>query len=244
MQSSNVNTSAAFQPPKRRKISARSYVMPSQKKEAPVELKSFELVLLQYADPQDFKNPDGTIPDVIPDYSKTDADILCTGMVDILTNANESSVRECINEVLITRIEDLRCEDFDFVKVKGKKVSTPAFKKGQEIGYKQVRSLAGQGAIYVRLNKNRNVNEYISDNSKDEESPYSCNAAPDVVTCIPEVSSEPLLVDDKGDDDTKIMNRLTMMFPTHPDSYLQEVVKDSIDLAHAVDMIISDDKSK
>ena len=49
-------------------------------------------------------------------------------------------------------------------------------------------------------------------------------------------------MDDKGDDDTKIMNRLTMMFPTHPDSYLQEVVKDSIDLAHAVDTIISDDK--
>ena len=92
-------------------------------------------------------------------------------MVDILTNADELSVRECLNEVLITRIEDLRCEDFDFVKVKGKKVSTPAFKQGQEIGYKQVRSLAGQGAIYVRLNKNRNVNEYISDNSKDEESP-------------------------------------------------------------------------
>ena len=51
-------------------------------------------------------------------------------------------------------------------------------------------------------------------------------------------------MDDKGDDDTKIMNRLTMMFPTNPDSYLREVVKDSIDLAHAVDTIISDDKGK
>ena len=68
--------------------------------------------------------------------------------------------------------------------------------------------------------------------------------APNVVTCITEVSSEPQLVDDKGDDDTKIINRLTMMLPTHPDSYLQEVVKDSIDLAHAIDTIISDDKGK
>lgn len=57
-------------------------------------------------------------------------------MVDIFTNADELSVRECINEVLITRIEDLRCEDFGFVKVKDKKVSTPAYKKGQEIGQK------------------------------------------------------------------------------------------------------------
>lgn len=61
MQSSSVNTSAAFQPPKRRKISSRSYVMPSQKKEAPAELKSFELVLLQYADPQTLRTQTGLI---------------------------------------------------------------------------------------------------------------------------------------------------------------------------------------
>ena len=114
-QSSSTGSNAAFQPPKRRKIS-RSYAMETQKKEAPAGLKTFELVLLQYADPEVFKNPDGTIPDIIPDYSKTDADVCCTGMIDILTNADEL------------------WGDFDFVNVKGKKVLTPAFKKGQEIG--------------------------------------------------------------------------------------------------------------
>ena len=133
-QSSSTGSNAAFQPPKRRKISSRSYAMVTQKKEAPAELKTFELVLLQYADPEVFKNPDGTIPDIIPDYSKTDADVCCTGMIDILTNADELSIRKCIKEVLITRMEDLQRGDFDFVNVKGKKVSTPAFKKGQEIG--------------------------------------------------------------------------------------------------------------
>lgn len=140
-------------------------------------------------------------------------------MVDILINVNESLVRECINEVLIIRIEDFRCEDFDFVKVKGKKVLIFVFKKGQEIGYKQVRLLVGQGVIYVRFNKNRNVNEYISDNLKDEESFYSCNVVFDVVICILEVFLEFLLVDDKGDDDIKIMNRLIMMFLIYFDSY-------------------------
>ena len=70
--------------------------MATHKKEAPAELKTFELVLLQYADPEDFKNPEGTIFDIIPDYSRTDADVCSTGMVDILTNADELSIRECI----------------------------------------------------------------------------------------------------------------------------------------------------
>ena len=88
---------------------------------------------------------------VIPDYSKTEDDIICTGMVDLLTNAEEMSIRSSIYEVLVARLPDLQCNDFYFVKVKGEKISTPVFKQGQEIGYTQLTSLARQGAVYVIL---------------------------------------------------------------------------------------------
>ena len=40
------------------------------------------------------------------------------------------------------------------------------------------------------------------------------------------------------------MNSLKLKFPTHPECYLHQVVKDSIDLHDVVDMVLSDDKDK
>lgn len=41
-----------------------------------------------------------------------------------------------------------------------------------------------------------------------------------------------------------VINSLKLMFPTHPECYLQQVVKDSVDLKDAADMILSDDKGE
>lgn len=120
----------ASHPPKRRKISSRAYI-PTKKVKAD-EMKTFELVLLRSA---------GMICDddsgpIIPDYNKTEDDVLCTGMVDISTSADEKNIRCCIQEVLVNRFPDLEVDAFDFTKVKGKKVTTPIFKSGQDIGYR------------------------------------------------------------------------------------------------------------
>ena len=50
----------------------------------------------------DFLQDDDADPDIIPDYDKSDADVCCTGMVDLFTNANEISIRSSIQEVLGT----------------------------------------------------------------------------------------------------------------------------------------------
>ena len=80
---------------------------------------------------------DDITSDIIPDYSKSEEDVWCIGMVDICTNADEISIRSAIQEVLVNRIPDIHTGDVDFVKVKGKKVTTPVFKKGQDVGYNQ-----------------------------------------------------------------------------------------------------------
>lgn len=41
-----------------------------------------------------------------------------------------------------------------------------------------------------------------------------------------------------------VINSLKLMFPTHPECYLQQVVKDSVDLKDAADMILSDGKGE
>jgi hypothetical protein len=174
-QSPTVQISGSFRPPKRRKISSRSYI-PPQKKKAPAELKTFELVLLRSAD---CLQDDGTTPDIIPDYSKTDEDVCCTGMDDIFTNADEMSIQSSIQEVLINRISDIHRDDFDFVKARGKKVTTPDFKKGQDIGYKQLKALSGQGSLYVRLKTKQVPSEA---NTASDDSEEVVESTPDVLT--------------------------------------------------------------
>lgn len=51
-----------------------------------------------------------------------------------------------------------------------------------------------------------------------------------------------MLGDYKGDDYNMVINSLKLMFPTHSECNLQQVVKDSVDLKDAADMILSDDK--
>lgn len=140
--------SGSFKPPQRRQISSHSST-PPQKKEEAAEVKTFELVLLRSAD---FLQDDDTYSDIIPDYNKLDADVCCTGMVDLFANADEISIKSSIQEVLINRIPDINGEDFEFLKIKGQK----SLKKGEDIGYKQLKALTGQGAVYVRL-KNKQV---------------------------------------------------------------------------------------
>ena len=61
------------------------------------------------------------------------------------------AIRTKITEVLASRIPGILPEDFSFVKVSRKQVCTPACKRGQKWDYPQVKAIAGQGKLYVRL---------------------------------------------------------------------------------------------
>jgi len=232
-QSPTVQNSGSFQPPKRRKISSRSYI-PPQKKEQPPEVKTFELVLLRSAD---CLQEEDTTPDIIPDYNKSDEDVCCTGMVDIFTNADEMSIRSSIQEVLINRIPDIHLEDFDFVKVKGKKVTTPVFKKGQDIGFKQLKALSGQGAVYVRLNSKQVPTETYTASHSDE------------VVEITDSKATPVDVDTTDMPSTQgpqpscasalVTAQLKQMFPHHNETYLEGVLSESLSIHDAISKILS-----
>jgi len=95
----------------------------------------------------------GNIPSVVPDYNLGKEDILFCGTVDLMTNDKEYAIRSKITEVLATRIPGILPDDFSFVKVSRKQVCTPACKEGHKWDFPQVKTIAGQGKLYVRLQK-------------------------------------------------------------------------------------------
>ena len=231
--------------------------MPATKRDRQPEEKSFQVVLLKFVHLEDFTLKDGTVPDVLPDYSKTNEDVVCSGTVDILTNANEDTIRKNIQEVLVSRVKDLAIRDFDFVKVSGKNISTPALKPDQDFGYKQMRSLVGQGSIYVRLNKpltcssnkalvTQDIAAYVKKEVIDvpseditkvdltSEMPIDVNN--DVIDESTNFSAVQLVVED----DRRILNYLSKMFPAHSEDYLKQVVQDTFELQDAVETILGD----
>ena len=102
---------------------------------------------------EEFIDENGIIPQVLPNYNLGKDDILFSGTVDLLSNNKEDAIRTKITEVLASGIPGILLEDFSFVKVSRKQVCTAACKEGQKWDYPQVKAIAGQGKLYVRLLK-------------------------------------------------------------------------------------------
>ena len=102
---------------------------------------------------EEFIDENGIIPQVLPNYNLGKDDILFSGTVDPLSNNKEDAIRTKITEVLASGIPGILLEDFSFVKVSRKQVCTAACKEGQKWDYPQVKAIAGQGKLYVRLLK-------------------------------------------------------------------------------------------
>lgn len=177
-------------------------------------MKTFELVLLKSPEPLENGN---TPPGMVPDYNKTEDDICCSGMVDIFTNADEKSIRSSIQEVLVNRIPDIHHDDFDFVKVKGKKIITPVFKKGQEIGYQQLKALSGQGSLYVRLNNDQKFADDIKNESDDEvkeiKGVVTTSLAAKVI--LTASSSNVITTTNMPQESSDNISQLQLIFPNH-----------------------------
>lgn len=146
--SSNVST----QLPKRRRLT-HSYEKAPKKKDA--ELKTLEITCLDYVPraTRDKSTEQCDTSGPLPDYSLTKDDVLFSGTVDLMTNDTEESLRCKVCEVLSIRLARIQEFDFDFVKVSRKTVSTPVCSQGQKWDFTHVKVIAGQGKLYVRLNK-------------------------------------------------------------------------------------------
>ena len=118
------------------------YVKVPKKKDA--EKKTMELTCLDYV-------PHAR--DTLPDYEMAKDDVLFSGTVDLMTDDSEESLRYKICEVLSTRLPRLEESDFDLVKVSRKTISTPVCSQDQKWDFAHVKVIAGQGKLYVRLNK-------------------------------------------------------------------------------------------
>ena len=205
---------------------------------------------------RDCLQDDDITSDIIPDYSKSEEDVCCTGMVDIVTNANEISIRSAIQEVLVNRVPDIHTWDFDFVKVKGKKVTTPVFKKGQDVGYKQLKALAGQGAIYVRLKNNEVLNKTDALDSKEVVVIADNNNVPDPVgsdtpntdkssTVLPSCSHSSVISTPSQQSQSSCnmvtfeLAHLKQIFPQHNESYLEDVLTESCSIDDAISSVLS-----
>ena len=148
--SSSLEASVAQQP-KRRRI-GHHYTKKSEKQP---EQKTLEVTVVDFMALEEFVDEKGNIPQVVPDYNLGKDDILFCGTVDLMTNDKEYAIRSKITEVLATRIPGILPDDFSFVKVSRKQVCTPACKEGHKWDFPQVKTIAGQGKLYVRLLKPR-----------------------------------------------------------------------------------------
>ena len=115
--------------------------------------KIFEITCIDYADPCDFTDKDGNIPTVIPSYTLGKEEELFSGTVELVSNDRESLIRSKLVDVLNTRIPGILTSDFSFVKVARKTVSEPACQLDQNWDYPQLKILAGQGKICIRLRR-------------------------------------------------------------------------------------------
>ena len=98
------------------------------------------------------------------EYPLKNDTIMCYAEVDFVTTDDERLVRNKIVGALKTQIPDIAPDDFEFVKVLGKRVSTPAVADGYNWDFKLVKNLCGRGKLYVRLNKQQEQElENISD---------------------------------------------------------------------------------
>ncbi len=116
-------------------------------KERKLEMKTFEVTVIDYVDHDEFADNDGNVPDIIPDYSIGTDDVLFTGTVDLMTNDKEDTIRSKVVDVFRSRISGLNVNDISFVKVSRKIVSTPACKEGHKWDYHQVKAIKGQGKL-------------------------------------------------------------------------------------------------
>lgn len=137
--------------------STSSEVTGSRKRQGSVkqdETKPFEFVLLSIADDENF---DGQM--VISDEMTA-----LRGFIQLSTKSSEQEIRSAICTAIQTKFPLVTGNDIEFLKANRRKLIKPV--NCGEYNYQQVKLLAGQGAIYVKV---RDGFDFVFSNDKDED---------------------------------------------------------------------------
>ena len=79
--------------------------------------------------------------------------VTANGMLSISENDNEEAIRQSIKESLSNKFPVIGSNDFEFVKVRQKKVSPTELGPVTEYSFAVVKKMAGQGLLYVRIKR-------------------------------------------------------------------------------------------
>lgn len=104
-----------------------------------VNKKAFECALLKCLDEDE------------ADHNLKWDSIIAQGIVLLGEEDNEKTVREAIKELLIKTFPIIGPNDFNFVKVKQKKITSLELGLGAEYNYSVAKKLCGQGLLYVKV---------------------------------------------------------------------------------------------
>lgn len=111
-------------------------------KKSKKEKKPFEFALLRSWDEEEEEDESYTI--------KWDS-VIAEGLLEIEEEDDESTIRKALQSALLNKFPVLGVNDFDFAKVKQKRVSFMELCPGSQYNYPMVKKLAGQGILYIKM---------------------------------------------------------------------------------------------
>ena len=79
--------------------------------------------------------------------------VTANGMLSINKNDNEEAIRQSVKESLSNKFPLIGSNDFEFVKVRQKKISPTELGPGTEYSFAVAKKMAGQGLLYVRIKR-------------------------------------------------------------------------------------------
>ena len=132
----------------RLRASSSNNSAPVKSKRAKVESnKVFEFVLLRLDDEDDEElNSDSVHSD---SWMLTDESTVLRGFVTLSSEDNEEAIRKALSDAIQMKYPAVASNDLVFLKANRRRITQPV--NCHEYSFKQVKSLAGQGAIYLRL---------------------------------------------------------------------------------------------
>lgn len=122
---------------KRERLRATSTQGDQKKKAKKEDLKAFEFVLISIDDEDEH------------DWVISDDKIMLRGLIELSSDASEATIRSKIGQATRVNYPIVTDSDFVFLRATRRKLSIPV--SCNSFGYKQLKVVAGQGAIYVKL---------------------------------------------------------------------------------------------
>lgn len=150
-------------PERLRAASGGNYDRTKQAREKPKkEKKALEFALLRCLDEEDGESQ----------HLKWDS-VIASGMLMLVEDDDEREIRRKIVESLQEKYPLLGENNFDFVKVRHKSISTLQLGRGTEYNYPVVKKMAGQGLLYLKV---KDAYRFVYDSEPEDDEVFSKSA--------------------------------------------------------------------